>query len=126
MTTKDLKVNSKYEMVISKDIASAKGEKLGKDTTIEFSTSGGGGGLTYVLLMVAMVAVMGFMTIKDQHKRLKEESEGNEALKIETNPYKLAKERNISVVEANSLINTEREKLRGPHRCQADTRPSTR
>ena len=52
------------------------------------------------------------MTIRDQRKQAKAEAENNIEMRFETNPYKLAKEKNISVAQANEIINAEREKLR--------------
>lgn len=112
LVKKDLKEKSEYEVTISGDLESASGEKLGKPETLKFETGGGSGGLAYALLMMAMIAVMIAMTIRDQRKQAKAETENNIAVKFETNPYKLAKEKNISVAEANALINAEREKLR--------------
>ena len=112
LVKKDLKEKSKYKVTVSGNLESASGEKLGKSQTIEFQTSSTSGGFAYAILMMVMVAVMIAMTIRDQRKQAKAEAENNIEMRFETNPYKLAKEKNISVAQANEIINAEREKLR--------------
>lgn len=112
----DLTDDVSYKVTVSKDLESADGDTLGKDATVEFSTKSSNMGLGYMLLMVIMIAVMSFTTIRDKKKKEEAKeafgSRGGMEGKVETNPYKLAKERNISVQEASRIIAEEKEKAR--------------
>ena len=65
----------------------------------------------YMGLMLLMILVMVVMTFRDQRKA-QEKGDADPLAGINTNPYKLAKEKNISVEEAVKLINAEKEKAR--------------
>lgn len=112
LVTKDLAIDKKYKIEISPDLVNNEGEALGAKEVISFGTKQSSGGLIYALLMVAMVVVMIFFTIRDQRKKAEEDvaAEGKPVQAKQKNPYKLAKEKGISVEEAAKLINKEREK----------------
>ena len=64
-----------------------------------------------MVLMFLMIIVMMVMTFREQRKAM--EKNGTDPMAgVNTNPYKLAKEKNISVQEAVKLINDEKEKAR--------------
>lgn len=111
LATKDLKTETDYTVTISGDLVDDSGKILGADETLKFSTRKPPSSVTYILLMAAMMGVMMFMTIRDQKKAMQEDEVKNQTISIQTNPYKLAKEKGITVEEAQKLIAAEREKL---------------
>ena len=110
----DLTDDVTYTVTVSGDLESASGEVLGEDAAVSFSTKSSNMGVGYMVLMAIMVAVMVFTTVRENRKK----EEAREAMaagmenKVETNPYKLARERNISVQEASKIIAEEREKAK--------------
>ena len=112
LATNDLKIDKTYHVEVSENFVNNDGELLGEAQTITFMTKASGGGLIYGLLMVAMVVVMIFFTIREQRKKKEDEevTEGKPAQAKQRNPYKLAKEKGISVEEATRMINKEKEK----------------
>ncbi len=112
LATDDLKVDKSYKVTISGNFVNNNGDTLGQEETVTFQTKTSGGGLVYALLMVAMVVVMVFFTVREQRKRQEDEeaAEGKPAPAKQKNPYKLAKEKGISVEEATRIINKEKAK----------------
>ena len=112
LATNDLKIDKKYKVTADASLVNNDGEELGTAQTVTFMTKTSGGGLVYILLMVAMVVVMVFFTIREQRKKMMDEevAEGKPTQAKQRNPYKLAKEKGISVEEATRLINKEKEK----------------
>ncbi|MDD6255004.1 MAG: Ig-like domain-containing protein [Eubacteriales bacterium] len=108
----NLQVNKSYTVTIDGSLVNNSGSALGKDQTIDFTTKKSGGGVVYVLLMVAMMAAMMFFTFREQRKQKEDEvvESGKIDPKLQKNPYKLAKEKGISVEEANRIINKEKAK----------------
>ncbi len=111
LSTKELKMEKEYTLTIKGGLTSDAGQTLGANEMVKFTTKGNSGGKMYILLMVAMGAVMVLMTVRDQKKKAAEEGDSNAMMTITTNPYKLAKEKNISVEEAKALIAKEKEKV---------------
>jgi hypothetical protein len=111
LATNDLETETEYTVTVSGDLTSDEGKILGADKTLTFSTRKPASGSTYLLLMVAMMVVMMVMTVRDQRKSAADADVKNQTLSIQTNPYKLAKEKGISVEEAVKMINDEKEKL---------------
>lgn len=109
LSVNDLKMEETYTLTISGDLIDDDGQTLGADEVIKFTTKSAGGGMVYGLLMVAMIVVMVFITIRDQRKIMEEEDVAS-GVTIQTNPYKLAKEKGISVDEASKIIAKEKEK----------------
>jgi hypothetical protein len=99
-----------YKLIISGNLASIDGRTLGAETELDFRTIDQSGSTTiYMLLMVAMVAAMIGMTVF-QNKR-KEKAAAEVAAKGgKVNPYKLAKDKKISVKEAMELIERDRQR----------------
>lgn len=112
LAEKKLKENKAYTVTIDGDLTDNSGATLGKDQTIKFETKKSGGGIVYFLLMAAMIVVMMFMTFREQRKQKEEEivESGKPDAKAPKNPYKLAKEKGISVQEAQKIIDKERAK----------------
>jgi hypothetical protein len=102
--------NKAYKLVISGDLTSVDGRTLGAEQELAFKTIDQSGSTTiYMLLMVAMVGAMIGMTIF-QNKR-KEKAAAEVAAKGgKVNPYKLAKDKKISVKEAMELIERDRQR----------------
>ncbi|MDR1292200.1 MAG: hypothetical protein LBJ91_02230 [Clostridiales Family XIII bacterium] len=102
--------NKAYKLVISGSLMSVDGRTLGADQELDFRTIDQSGSTKiYMLLMVAMVAAMIGMTIF-QNKR-KETAAAEVAAKGgKVNPYKLAKDKKISVKEAMDLIERDRKR----------------
>jgi hypothetical protein len=102
--------NKAYELTVSGDLISTDGRTLGADRTLKFKTIDQSGTTKiYMLLMVAMVGAMIGMTIFQN--RRKERAAAEVAAKGgKVNPYKLAKEKKISVKEAMELIERDRQR----------------
>ena len=111
LAKKDLQTETTYTVTISGDLVNDEGSTLGADKTMEFTTRKPASGATYALLMFAMMAVMIVMTVRDQRKSMEQAEVKNPSLSIQTNPYKLAKEKGISVEEAVKMIEAEKAKL---------------
>ncbi|MDR0519821.1 MAG: hypothetical protein LBG82_07225 [Clostridiales Family XIII bacterium] len=102
--------NKKYQLSISGDLMSSDGKRLGSDATLGFTTVDQSGSTKiYMLLMVAMIGAMIAMTIYENKR--KEKAAAEVAAKGgKVNPYKLAKEKKISVKEAMDLIERDRKR----------------
>lgn len=111
LAKKDLTAETEYKVTVSGAFTDDAGDNLGKDQTISFSTKKPASGGTYMLLMLAMIAVMIGMTVRDQRKSADADEVKNKAAAMQTNPYKLAKEKGISVEEAKKLIDSEKAKM---------------
>ena len=111
LAKKDLTAETDYTVTVSGAFTDDKGDSLGKDQTINFTTKKPASGGTYMLLMLAMIVVMIVMTVRDQRKSEGAEEVRSKAAAMQTNPYKLAKEKGISVEEATKLIAAEKAKM---------------
>jgi hypothetical protein len=108
-----LKPKSKYELKVSGKLTSADGRILGEDKVIDLRTVDTSGNTqVYMLLMVAMVVGMILMTfVSNRRKKKAKELIANSK---PVNPYKLAKEKGITVQEALAIAEKDkikREKL---------------
>ena len=107
----DLAQEEDYTVKIDGDLVSDEGNELGEAAEVDFSTKKTDTGAGYMVLMFLMIIVMMVMTFREQRKAM--EKNGTDPMAgVNTNPYKLAKEKNISVQEAVKLINDEKEKAR--------------
>lgn len=111
MLEENLTEDMKYKVTVSGEMVSNDGDTLGKETVVDFKTYAPNN-TGYVILMVAMVAVMMFMTMRDQKRAIDAENDvKKDAMAgVQTNPYKLAKEKKISVAEAQKIIDQEKAK----------------
>jgi hypothetical protein len=102
--------NKKYTLTISGDLTAPGGKTLGDDLTLDFKTTDQSSSTKiYMLLMLGMVGAMIAMTVF-QNKR-KEQAAAEVAAKAgRVNPYKLAKEKKITVKEAMELIERDRQR----------------
>lgn len=105
----DLDTEKEYEVSVDGSLISDDANTLGKAQKITFATKKPDTGMGYMGLMLLMILVMVVMTFRDQRKA-QENGAADPLAGINTNPYKLAKEKNISVEEAVKLINAEKEK----------------
>ena len=108
----DLEAEDQYIVSVDGDLVSDSGNSLGADQKVTFSTKKPDSGMGYMGLMLLMILVMVAMTLRDQRKAAHDQAEADPMAGINTNPYKLAKEKKISVEEAVKLINAEKEKAR--------------
>lgn len=112
MMTEDLSTNTDYVAVISPQVQSSTGDVLGKEIKINFGTRDEArDNMVYMVLMVVLVIGMVFFTQHEQKKKAEKEemeklAKGDKNAKV--NPYKLAKEKGISVEKA--IEETERQK----------------
>jgi hypothetical protein len=99
-----------YQLIISSDLMAADGRTLGEDKTLDFKTVDQSSNTQiYMLLMVAMIGAMIGMTIFQNKRKAKAAAEVA-AKGGKVNPYKLAKEKKISVKEAMELIERDRQR----------------
>ena len=104
-----LQQDSEYKLKISADLMTADGAKLGKEILIDFHTMdvAANSKLSMTIMVVMMVAVIGLMFVTNWRK-MKEEAEA--AALAKANPYRVAKEKGISVDDAKALIEKAKEK----------------
>lgn len=108
---KDLKPNTEYKFKVSKDLMASDGTTLGKGINSTFKIRNTQTDATInMVMMVVMMGGMLFFTSVEQKRKLKKEHE-EDLDDVNLNPYKIAKEKNISVEEANKFVAKEREKL---------------
>ncbi len=106
----DLEQEKTYTVTVADTMVNDAGEVLGTKEVIDFKTTTPNN-TGYMILMVAMIVVMVVMTFRDQQKAMTAEEKKKAATAaIETNPYKLAKEKKISVAEAQKIIDQEKVK----------------
>jgi len=100
-----------YTLTISSDLMALGGAKLGDDISINFETMdvAANSRLSMIIMVLMLVAVVALMFVTNWRK-MKAEAEA--AALIKANPYKVAKEKNITVDEAKALIEKAREKNR--------------
>ncbi|MDR3304813.1 MAG: hypothetical protein LBS85_02120, partial [Clostridiales Family XIII bacterium] len=104
-----LNQKSGYTLTISNELRDQNGKALGDDITVKFTTMdmAANSKLSMYLMVGMMVAVIALMIFTNWRK-MKAEAEAAALLKA--NPYRISKERNISVDEAKVLIEKAKEK----------------
>lgn len=110
-----LESNTEYTIKVAEGIIASNGDTLGSGQTTTFKTRNTKTDSTISLvMMVGMMAVMFFATSKATKKAMQDndpreiEKKKEEAL----NPYKIAKEKNISLDEAKAYVAKEKEKAK--------------
>ena len=95
--------DSIYTLTISGDLMALGGARLGDDIRITFQTMDMGANtrLSMIVMVVMLVGVIAFMFITN-FRKMKAEAEA--AALAKANPYRVAKDKNISVDEAKFLI----------------------
>ena len=101
--------DSTYTLTISADLMSADGATLGEEISISFTTMdvAANSRISMIMMVLMLVAVFALMFITNWRK-MKAEAEAR-AL-ANANPYKLAKEKGMTVDEAKTLIDKAKEK----------------
>ena len=104
-----LRQDHDYTLTILGDLMSIDGAVLGQDESIDFRTMdlAANSRLSMTIMVVMLVAVMALMFITNWRK-MKAEAEA--AALAKANPYRIAKDRNISVDDAKALIEKAKEK----------------
>jgi hypothetical protein len=98
-----------YELTVSGGIMSTDGKQLGADQVVKFTTMdvAANSKMSMVIMVLMMVAVIALMVVTNGRK-IKAEAEA--AALMKANPYRIAKERSITVDEAKALIEKAKEK----------------
>ena len=110
----DLEADSEYTVTIDPGIVSSSGSTLSEGmTTTFFTRNTRTDGLISMGLMVVLMVVMFGTTARAARKQQEQEDPkaAEKALEDSLNPYKIAKQKGISVEEAQTLVAKEKEKL---------------
>jgi len=104
-----LQQSAVYTLTVSGDLAAVNGARLGENIIISFETMdmAANARLSMVVMVVMMVGAIVLMFVTNWRK-MKAEAEA--AALAKANPYRLAKDKNISVDEAKELIEKAKEK----------------
>ena len=99
---------SEYTVRVSGELLATDGSTLGDDVEISFTTIDTSASMRiYMVLIVVMV--VGMIGMTQVQKKRKERAKAEIAGKIKpANPYKMAKEKGISVEEAMDIVNKEK------------------
>ncbi|MBO5667151.1 MAG: Ig-like domain-containing protein, partial [Firmicutes bacterium] len=107
----DLASDSEYTVTIKADLKSVDGQTLGKDITSTFFTRNvKTDSNVSMLLTFGMMGVMFYSTSKMTKKATEKQKVEQGDPEMEMNPYKIAKEKNISVQEAVTIVEKEKAK----------------
>lgn len=119
----DLVSDTEYKITIDKELVSSEGHELGKDYTSTFSTRNVKTDNNISMFMtLGMFGVMIFASTASAKKMAKQQQEEAIANKEEAlNPYKVAKEKGISVEEAVAYIEKEKAKAERKRKKSAVT-----
>lgn len=110
----DLQPDSEYTVTIEPGVVSSSGSTLADGMTTTFYTRNTrtDGLISMGLMVVLMVAMFG-MTARAARKQQEEEDPraAEKAIEDSLNPYKIAKQKGISVEEAQAIVAKEKDKL---------------
>ena len=110
----DLEADSEYTVTIESGVVSSSGSTLADGMTTTFFTRNTrtDGLISMGLMVVLMVAMFG-MTARAARKQQEEEDPraAEKAIEDSLNPYKIAKQKGISVEEAQAIVAKEKDKL---------------
>lgn len=102
--------NNEYKVVVSGDLVSSEGDHLGADLISEFKIRNTSTDTTVnMVMMVGMMGGMVFFSSMDAKRKMKKEAEEN-IEEEHLNPYKIAKEKGISVDDAVKQVEKEKAK----------------
>ena len=110
----DLEANTEYTVTIQPGIVSSSGSRLAEGLTTNFYTRNTktDGLVSMGLMLVLMVAMFGMTARSAKKQQEKEDPRAAEkALEDSLNPYKLAKQKGISLAEAQAIVEKEKDKL---------------
>ena len=98
-----------YTLTVSGELMSYSGARLGEDIKITFETMdmAANSRLSMIVMVVMMVGAIALMFLTNMRK-MKAEAEA--AALMKANPYRIAKDKNISVDEAKALIEKAKER----------------
>lgn len=104
-----LQQDTDYTLTIMQDMASINGAVLGEDISITFHTMdvAANSKLSMIIMVVMMVGAIALMVFTNWRK-MKAEAEA--AALAQANPYRIAKEKQITVDEAKALIEKAKER----------------
>ena len=110
----DLQADTEYTVTVQPGIVSSSGSRLAEGLTTNFFTRNTktDGLISMGLMLVLMVAMFGMTARSAKKQQEKEDPKAAErALEDSLNPYKLAKQKGISLAEAQAIVEKERDKL---------------
>ena len=110
----DLQPNAEYTFTAKPGIVSSSGSTLTEGMTIHFHTRNikTDSLISMGLMVVLMVAMLGMTARSAKKAQEKEDPKAAEkALEDSLNPYKLAKQKGISLAEAQAIVEKEKDKL---------------
>ena len=111
----DLAADTEYTVSVSAGVKATSGNILGNLYTFSFKTRNTKIDSTIsIVLTFGMMGLMFFATARSQNKKQEDKNakgKGPVEKQSQTDPYRLAKERGISVSEAKDIIAKEKEKL---------------
>jgi len=106
----DLESDTEYVVIISGDLKSVDGHTLGKEIKSSFQTRNTKTDNNISMLLTFGMMGLMFYTTSKVAKKAQEQQEKEEGVEVELNPYKIAKEKGISVQEAVSYVEKEKAK----------------
>jgi hypothetical protein len=112
--TEDLQPNAEYKFTVAPGVVSSSGSTLAEGVTTTFYTRNvkTDGFISMGLMVVLMVAMFGMTARSAKKAQEKEDPRAAEkALEDSLNPYKLAKQKGISLSEAQAIVDKEKDKL---------------
>ena len=110
----DLQADTEYTVTVQPGIVSSSGSRLAEGLTTNFFTRNTktDGLISMGLMLVLMVAMFGMTARSAKKQQEKEDPKAAErALEDSLNPYKLAKQKGISLAEAQAIVEKEKDKL---------------
>ena len=110
----DLQANTEYKVTVKPGIVSSSGSKLADGMTVTFQTRNvrTDGLISMGLMVVLMVAMFGMTARAARKEQEKDDPRAAErAIEDSLNPYKLAKQKGISLAEAQAIVDKEKDKL---------------
>jgi len=104
-----LQQSTNYTLTISGDLTAYNGARLGEDIRITFETMdmAANSKLSMIVMVVMMVGAIALMFLTNMRKM---RAEAEAAALMKANPYRIAKEKNITVDEAKALIEKAKER----------------
>lgn len=107
----DLESDTEYVVTISGDLKSVAGHTLGEEMTSSFQTRNTKTDNNISMLLTFGMMGLMFYTTSKVAKKAQEQQAKENGTELELNPYKIAKEKGISVEEAVSYVEKEKAKV---------------
>ena len=110
--SEDLESDTEYTVTIKSGLTSVDGQTLDKDITSTFYTRNTKTDSNISMLMTfGMMGIMFYATSKMTKKATEDQKKEEGDPEMELNPYKIAKDKNISVQEAVAVVEKEKAKM---------------